>query len=440
LDDITAQNQRNFRRLVVSLKASCDRLNLLLAIGDNWRYRDELIADYEAELTAAGVQCHRVTVNRSQPSLKDSLQALVAEQPELADKDAPTLVTVLGADELLNIQLSEPKSAQEQFFFSVQWTRESLRQFQFPLVIWLTPAIAANLAQQAPDFWSWRGGTFEFSRPIAQDVTMQLAGELELQLVAPDEAEPAVDPATLEAQIAELIAQAPDSPLLASLYNSLGEAYEQAIRYDEAETAYREALTLTEQQLGTEHSNVATSLNNLASLYYAQGRYSEAEPLFQQALALWQKLLGDDHSGVATSLNNLAELYRAQGRYSEAEPLYQQALALWQKLLGDDHPDVATSFNNLAAIYQSQGRYSEAEPLFQQALALRQKLLGDDHPDVASTLWNLGAMRYKQGQVEEAQTLLLKALPIYAAKLGLGHPNTKKLQSWIDGVQNKLAQ
>ena len=67
-----------------------------------------------------------------------------------------------GGDELLGVRLQQPKSAQERFFFSVQWTREGLRDFQLPIVLWVTEAVAQGLAQQAPDFWSWRGGVFEF--------------------------------------------------------------------------------------------------------------------------------------------------------------------------------------------------------------------------------------------------------------------------------------
>jgi tetratricopeptide (TPR) repeat protein len=210
----------------------------------------------------------------------------------LADK-SPAIVTVLGADELLGIRLSEAKSAQEEFFFSVQWTREGLRQFQFPLIIWLTPTIAANLAQQAPDFWSWRGGTFEFFRLSPRMWQMQLAGEREIQpAIAGNGADSAPDPAALETQIAELTAQDPNSPLLASLYNSLGAAYEKAIRYGDAEAAYRQALNLREQQLGPEHVEVAASLNNLASLYYAQGRYSDGGTPLSTSPGLEAKIAG----------------------------------------------------------------------------------------------------------------------------------------------------
>ena len=333
-DDNTIQNQRNLRRLVMSVQASYGKLNLLIAICDNWKYRDELIRDYEAELTAKGVCCVHVRIDRSQPSLKQSLQTSIEQVTELKSSHRSALVTILGADELLGVRLNEPKSAQERFFFSLQWTREALREFQFPIVIWLTPAIATALAQQAPDFWSWRGGVFEFSQPIAwafrpeRSLEMsptQIEGDIDEEDKQPQEQ---TDPIALQQQIDLLLAQDPDSPLLASLYNSLGDAHKERIQYSDAEVAYLQALKLRKQQLGDRHPDVATSLNNLAELYNSQGRYAEAEPLYKQALLLTQELLGDYHLDVASSLNNLATVYRLQGKYEESEPLFLRSLEI----------------------------------------------------------------------------------------------------------------
>ena len=108
-----SQNQRNLRRLLMSVQASYGRLNLLIAICDNWRYRDELISSYERELAAKVTSCHRVRIDRQQPSLKQCLQDLVSQKPTLMSIDKPVIVSVLGADELLGIRLNEPKSAQE---------------------------------------------------------------------------------------------------------------------------------------------------------------------------------------------------------------------------------------------------------------------------------------------------------------------------------------
>jgi hypothetical protein len=77
------------------------------------------------------------------------------------------LVTACGSDQLSGVRLPEQsKSAEERFFFSLQWTREGLRDFCFPIVLWVTNELAKELADQAADFWSWRGGVFEFVQPL----------------------------------------------------------------------------------------------------------------------------------------------------------------------------------------------------------------------------------------------------------------------------------
>jgi tetratricopeptide (TPR) repeat protein len=438
-----SQNQRNLRRLLISVQASYGRLNLLIAICDNWKYRDELIDNYEKELAAKGTSCHRVRIDRQQPSLKQSLQDLVSQEPELMSVDQPAIVTVLGADELLGIRLNEPKSAQEQFFFSAQWTREGLRDSKFPIVIWLTPAIATSLSQQAPDFWSWRGGVFEFSQPIYYLNLQQKGlenisggGDINVQINQTIEPHPkslaVID--SLKQQINELQTQETDSSLLASLYNSLGKAYKDAIRYTEAEASYCQALELREQKLGPDHPDVAESLNNLAELYYLQGKYGKAEPFYVRSLSISQPQLGSDYPSVAQSLNNMALLYKLQGKYSEAEPLYLRSLSIREHQLGSDHPDVAQSLNNLAALYQSQGKYNEAEFLLMRSLSISEGKLGADHPHIATSLNNLAALYQSQGKYSEAEPLYLRAIQILEKALGSEHPNTVTVRQNYEGM------
>ena len=38
-----------------------------------------------------------------------------------------------------------------------------MRQFPYPVVLWVTQQILVNLSKKAPDFWSWRKGVFRFS-------------------------------------------------------------------------------------------------------------------------------------------------------------------------------------------------------------------------------------------------------------------------------------
>ena len=216
---------------------------------------------------------------------------------------------------------------------------------------------------------------------------------------------------------------------VATSLNNLAALYETTGRYREAEPLLEKALALRKRLLGEEHNDVATSLSYLALIYEYTGRYSEAEPLYQQALELWKRLVGEEHPHVATSLNNLGALYCYTKRYSEAEPLFKQALKLRKRLLGDNHVDVATSLNNLAQLYESTGSYKQAEPLYEQALELSKRLLGNNHPDVAISLNNLAALYRHTRRYRKAKPLFEKALKICERTLGISHPTTMTVRA-----------
>jgi tetratricopeptide (TPR) repeat protein len=430
------ENLRNFRKLLLSVQASLKQLNLLIAICDHPTYREELIRDYEAQLTAKGITCLRVQLDRHQTSLKQALLTLAAEEPALHE-DIPVMVTVCGADQMLSVRLDEEQSAREQFFFSLQWTREALRQFQFPIVIWLTEQIVRELTQQAPDFWSWRGGVFQFVRPLWRSDNRPTGEFQDFQLEEKPKkptslAESRLKIQDLKQQIATLEAQEPESPLLPSLYSSLGAAYKERLdnglvtshakEQPLAIQAYEKAIALQTEEDSVE---LAKNLNNLANLYRVQGRYGEAEPLYVRSLSIREQQLGTNHPSVALSLNNLANLYNAQGRYSEAEPLYVRSLSIREQQLGTNHPSVALSLNNLAELYRAQGRYSEAEPLYVRSLSIKEQQRGANHPDVATSLNNLAYLYKSQGRYGEAEPLYVRALGILFNSLGENHPNTQ---------------
>jgi hypothetical protein len=161
-EDRAIDNHRNLRRLVLSIQASIGKLNLLIAICDNRYYRQQVVQDYETELKAKGISCYQVSLSNEQVSLKQALEDLINQDPDL-QVEKSSIATVF-ADGLLEIRLQQHQSAREKFLFSLQWTRESLREFQLPIVLWVTESIANELAKKAPDFWSWRGGVFEFKQ------------------------------------------------------------------------------------------------------------------------------------------------------------------------------------------------------------------------------------------------------------------------------------
>ncbi|MFN6154366.1 MAG: tetratricopeptide repeat protein [Dolichospermum sp.] len=463
-ESIIKANEQTYISLLVSIEAGIGMLQIFIAVCDADRQRENIIANYEKELAYTD-NIYRVYLDSQEPSLKQA----ITQQVTLKEN---AIATVLGAEKLGSFNQDE---LLKKFFGYLQWTREALRELKMPIILWIPSRIYAQIAKQAPDFWSWRNGVFHFQLEPSL-VTNELLINRNSEVILDNQASSIFSPEQLETSLAEAINQwGANSSKLETLYSQLGNLYSERVqsgksadrerelalsqkylnqaivlqtqfqqqdalanslnnlavlyeyqgRYNDAKPLYLQSLDIWKRQLGDDHPAVATSLNNLAGLYEYQGRYNDAEPLYLQSLDIRKRQLGDDHPDVATSLNNLAGLYESQGRYNDAEPLYLQSLDIRKRQLGDDHPFVASSLNNLALLYESQGRYNDAEPLYLQSLDISKRQLGDDHPFVASSLNNLALLYESQGKYSEAEDLAQQALVIYQNRLGNEHPNTQ---------------
>jgi tetratricopeptide (TPR) repeat protein len=456
-----AQNEISFLDLLVAIETSDKRLSLLLAVCDRDDLRDSITERYECELAVENISAYRVTIDHQDPSLYAAINKLIDTEPYLQSVN-PAVITVEGIVSLSDFAPEGARSPFDTFLGYLQWTREGMRKFPFPIVIWVSERIHNEISRKAQDFYSWRQGVFFFEVEQEQFIPIDFP---QINLTTNDDSDSGLDLPIDEllSYISQREAEGKQDASLATFYtllakaykkdkqidlaiatwqktialqqdlnpsldlahslNELGILYSQQEKYNQAEPLFKQALALGQELLGEHDPDIAFSLNNLAELYRNQRRYEEAEPLFKQALAIRQKLLGDHHSDVPRILNNLAKMYSLQRRYKEVEPLLKQALAVRQKLLGDHHSDVASSLINLAEFYGKQRRYEEAEPLFKQALSIRQKLLGDHHSDVAMSLTNLAILYSSQERYEEAESLHKQALAMKQKLLGDQHPD-----------------
>ncbi len=371
--DLGEDNEKAYDDLIVAVEASDEVLSLLLAVCDEPQLRDEIIQRYEAELQPR-IRPYQVPLSRKEPSLREAIAEVVKNDPYL-QSGGRSVITVTGADRLLSRRLGEERSEKEIFFGYLQWTRESLREYPYPIILWLTNPLLTELSRKAPDFWSWRKDVFRFSSDeihvglvdgdkvvgdeISSSVTQinlnqsrgwqtkvdggtayigeihfsNVADSLPKTLVLPETVEnDSIPPEDLQRLINQTDQQQGNDSLLATLYSQLGRAYASRVKPNEIEASQAtieqaiecfQKATRVQEALGI-IVDLAKNLSWLGYLYELEGNYAEAEPILQQALTILEQQLGGNHPSVANTLHNLSVSYVLQGRYAEATSLLQQ--------------------------------------------------------------------------------------------------------------------
>jgi hypothetical protein len=94
--NLSLQNQRELRKLSLSIRANVQRLDLFIAVCDDRNLQAQLIDQYEADYHQAGIATYRTRFDPEQPSLKAALEKLVTQKPALQTGEK-AVVTVLGA-------------------------------------------------------------------------------------------------------------------------------------------------------------------------------------------------------------------------------------------------------------------------------------------------------------------------------------------------------
>jgi tetratricopeptide (TPR) repeat protein len=406
-------NEDNYDRLMAVIEASRGMLALLIVSCEQRAFREEIIERYETELSPE-ISCYRVQLDQQEPSLRAALAALVEQKAGL--DQAEMVVTVTGISELMDIRLkeAEEKSPLERFFGYLQWTREGLRAFPFPIILWVTPAILKRMSLVAPDFWSWRTGVFRF---VVTETLEVAAIELDWQPTFENregDINQTLSITELEKQISQIQAQNANSPALATLYDRLGQAYSERISsgksknlqadIDQAIASFQQAIEL--QRRLNFKSDLGNTLIRLGHLYYNLSQYQQAEKFYQQALEITREI--GDRQPEATAINGLGNVYYSLGEYQKTISFYQQSLDVRREI--EDKQGEASSLNNLGLVYYSLGEYQKAITFYQQSLDIVRDI--EDKQLEASFLNNLGLVYQSLGEYQKVIIFQQQSLEI----------------------------
>jgi tetratricopeptide (TPR) repeat protein len=208
-------------------------------------------------------------------------------------------------------------------------------------------------------------------------------------------------------------------PQMGPAWVTLGQALKSCKRYDEAEQAYRKAISLDgmdplaraamgelkitleqpeeaikEYELALRKSPMLIPAHlGLGHSLACMGRFEEALERYQKALA-FRPRLAEAEFAAGYSLARL-------GRVREAEVRYRKALTL--------RPDFAAAWMNMGSLFRDQGRDVYAEAALFKALELR--------PDMIGAWVNLGLLERDRRNMEKAAEYLSKALALDSTRV-----------------------
>jgi WD40 repeat protein len=147
---MSADRQATLKRLLRAIALSEGDFALLLARCNSIDVRDRLVADLKAQL-GSGLYDRHVTDADGVVNLVDILD-------EVGEGKQVISVTGLEASPHLHDILALANNAREEF----------RKRFKFPLVLWVTDDVEAELRRRSPDLASWAAPPFDFALDRAE--------------------------------------------------------------------------------------------------------------------------------------------------------------------------------------------------------------------------------------------------------------------------------
>ncbi len=431
---IARENETRLQELAQLLKGRGFRLGIVRC---NQQLLRQALARRIREIVSDGVDVVDVQLSGPVQSLREAIKR------SLPPGNGRRALFVFGFEQ------SIPSEGESAALAALNNARELYaREFSFPFVLWLPDYAVTRLAREAPDFWSWRSGVYEFcaepdilDRVYVEAVashrpndSMTLAEKEEriavlegllkdYQELPPGNREKAAR-ADILRQLGELYGEmyffgkARDSfERSIELFRDVGDQAAIAITLidmgalaqqgnpEAAKDYYRKSLELLEK-IGKEEG-IALTLGNMADLALQQGDYEAARNYYTESLGRFQKF--GDEGGVARILLSMGDLAREQGDREAARNHYAKSLELSQKI-GHEWL-IGHSLSRMGGLAKAAGDNEVAKGYYGRSLELFRKVA--DNRWVADTLRSMGDLARRQGDTALASDYYVKSLELF---------------------------
>ena len=202
-------------------------------------------------------------------------------------------------------------------------------------------------------------------------------------------------------------------PLLATMYNNIGEIYIHLSDDENALKYLQHALEIRLQGTVPTHTDLAAIYNNLGLIYEKRNELKKALEMFGNALEIDSKTFDGNHESLALSHNNTGSVYRKVGNLSKALYHAETGLRILLRSQARDNPSLLGKHQyNLGIIQLELGNNVKALNMVEKALTNQLKYLPASHETIAYTYHLLSNIYAQQGNLPKALEYLEKSVDI----------------------------
>lgn len=192
------------------------------------------------------------------------------------------------------------------------------------------------------------------------------------------------------------------SAMLASYHHDLANTEYWRGNYDTARTLFERALTMSIEQLGSEHPKVVRVKRDFAVLLTEIDDSERARDLLRGALATWTRTQGTADLVAGRLYLSLADLEASAGAFQKADEYVRSGFDIYKRVLAPEHRYHAEPHMSLGVLALRRRDPAAAREAFERALELRRRHLDDIHVLIGWTRIRVAESLVELGLFQEA--------------------------------------
>lgn len=221
-------------------------------------------------------------------------------------------------------------------------------------------------------------------------------------------------------------------------YINLGKVYVKIGHDMDALACYLQALSITETTT-IDKSKIIYCYQYLGDLYNDMGNYEKSYDYINQALLLSIEVFGENHSMVANMYNSIAFVCYNMGNIDKSLELFKKASTIVKNIEGRTLY-YGDTMHNIGYVLNIKGDNAQALDYLNTALDVRLSLLNPDNYLIADSYHCIGNVYVDMRDYDKAMEYYNKALQIRERVYEENHPMMIKLKNKISEVEAKLAE